>query len=121
MAVKRKSERQRLIEQLDALVSRKVRDRDGWRCVRCGSKNNLGAAHILPKGRYPRLRFEEYNLVTLCWLPCHEGFWHKSPVDALIWLEQKYPGRYHRLQEMAATAAKPDVKALIAAYEDEKE
>lgn len=118
--MKRKSERQRLVERVDDLVSRKVRMRDGYRCQKCGKIELLGAAHVLAKGngRYARLRFEEYNLMTLCWFPCHD-WWHKNPHDARAWFDAKWPGRYEKLQEMAACAPKVDLKLLLTVLQAE--
>lgn len=45
--------------------------RDGFRCVHCGSTNELEADHIKPKYLYPELRFDVANGRTLCF-PCHK-------------------------------------------------
>jgi hypothetical protein len=105
-------ERSRKNAELDGLVKRLVLARDGNACVRCGKKILLQAAHILPKGRYPRLRFETLNILTLC--VYDHLFWaHKNPIEFTQWLEEKYPGRIQTLQEMAATARKVDMKELL--------
>lgn len=45
-----------------------VFERDGGRCIFCGSAHGLQAAHIVPRSRGGMGRKE--NLVTLCWR-CH--------------------------------------------------
>ena len=45
--------------------------RDFYRCVRCKSLNDLTAHHIKPWGKYPQLRFEVNNGITLC-RSCHD-------------------------------------------------
>jgi hypothetical protein len=40
--------------------------RDGFMCVRCGSKGKLHAHHIKPWATYPDLRFDVSNGITLC-------------------------------------------------------
>lgn len=44
--------------------------RDGWRCVKCGSKYRLEVDHIDPVRDAPASAFELDNLQTLCG-PCH--------------------------------------------------
>lgn len=110
--MKRKSERRRLMQQIDLLVRDRVFARDGWQCVKCGSVKNLQAAHIMPKGRYQRLRFEECNILTLC-LGCHIFGAHRDPVGFIDWLEQKYPGKIQTLKEMAAMSRRVDMKELL--------
>lgn len=48
----------------------KVLQRDGNRCVLCGSDTDLEADHIKPWALYPDLRFDPDNGRTLC-RPCH--------------------------------------------------
>ena len=50
-------------------VITKAAVRDDFRCLRCG-RPGQDVAHILPKGRYPELKFTLQNLVTLC-RKCH--------------------------------------------------
>jgi 5-methylcytosine-specific restriction endonuclease McrA len=40
--------------------------RDGWRCVKCGSRVRLEVDHILPVRDRPDLAFELSNVQTLC-------------------------------------------------------
>lgn len=44
--------------------------RDDYKCVFCGSKENLEADHIKPKSVFPHLKYEVSNGRTLCG-PCH--------------------------------------------------
>ena len=51
------------------LVRRRVKDRDGWRCRKCGRAGRLEVDHIIPVkagGDW----WAEANLQTLC-RPCH--------------------------------------------------
>lgn len=49
-----------------------VKDRDGWRCVECGSTEGLHAHHVKSWRYHPDLRYEVSNGKTLC-EPCHEA------------------------------------------------
>lgn len=53
-----------------ATWGRKVRKRDGHKCVRCGSRYKLQAHHKQSFAEYPELRYEIENGETLC-LVCH--------------------------------------------------
>lgn len=47
-----------------------VFERDGYKCVKCGSKGYLEADHIKPFAYFPELRFDINNGRTLC-RKCH--------------------------------------------------
>lgn len=54
----------------------------GERCEICGARNQrLGLFHILPKGRYPRIRFYKENILIAGWFCCHFP-WHHSYYEA---------------------------------------
>ena len=46
--------------------SRKVKDRDGYMCVICHSRDHLVAHHIIYRSLYPKLRLHINNGITLC-------------------------------------------------------
>ncbi len=48
----------------------RVKARDGYMCVWCGSKEELQADHIKSFNHFPELRFDIDNGRTLCF-PCH--------------------------------------------------
>lgn len=48
-----------------------VRDRDGNACAECGKTGKLHAHHVKPWKKYPELRFDVGNGVTLCPV-CHQ-------------------------------------------------
>lgn len=52
--------------------TKQVKDRDGWKCQKCGSTDRLHAHHIKRWCDYPELRYEVSNGITLCH-PCHEA------------------------------------------------
>ena len=53
-----------------------VRERDGWKCVKCESTERIQAHHIYSFIKYPNLRFELANGLTLC-AKCHREL-HKK-------------------------------------------
>lgn len=48
-----------------------VFERDNYKCIWCGSTENLNADHILPYSLFPELRYEITNGRTLC-EDCHK-------------------------------------------------
>lgn len=63
-----------------------VKDRDGWKCTKCGATDRLHAHHIKRWRDYPELRYDVSNGVTLCH-ECHEeahgrGFKFRWPTKA---------------------------------------
>lgn len=57
----------------------------------CGG--GLQDNHILPKSHYPSLRYDILNHVALCYRH-HIYWWHKSPLEAIEWLQETFPHRY---------------------------
>lgn len=53
-----------------------VLERDGMKCVKCGSTDHLEAHHIKPFAEYPDLRLDLDNGITLC-RACHRAL-HKK-------------------------------------------
>lgn len=78
------SARKPLTKALDRLTKDVMLVQRGNRCLRCGSQP-VQAAHIMPKGQYPHLRWRPDNVIPLCWR-CHMTFWHKNPVEAGFWI-----------------------------------
>jgi hypothetical protein len=74
-------------DRLRELWSEVVRTRDGFKCQRCGRTKEEGfqidAAHILPVGSYPNLKFVVANGISMCTIPCHR------------WFDQNRGGRNH--------------------------
>lgn len=56
----------------DAILRKRVRKRDGYKCVLCGSRKKLQVHHIFPYATYIAWRRDENNLCTVCSL-CHKN------------------------------------------------
>lgn len=72
---RKENPRTKLIEEIDDLLLEIIKYERGERCEICGGSYNLGLFHILPKGRYPRIRFYKQNLLIAGWYCCH-FLWH---------------------------------------------
>jgi hypothetical protein len=115
--------------ELDHLVGNYIKARAEWCCERCGkywppgvkceTMNRLTSAHVKTKGRYGLIRFEPDNLMALCWLPCHDSWWHKDPADAMRWFNAKWPGRLERIEIAARCAPKLDLNLLLQIWRKE--
>ena len=92
----KKPSRKFWIKKLDDLARKVIKARDKV-CVRCGKILNLQVAHIFPKGKYTRLRWDSDNLLLLCY-GCHFHFAHKNPLMFSEWFREKYPDRYKILK-----------------------
>ena len=91
-----------------------AKTRDNYTCQYCGKKaegSNLHGSHILPEGSYPLMSAEPANIIALC-AEHHLGgisprlnrqfeSWHSHPILFAKWFEEKWPGRYQELREMA--------------------
>jgi hypothetical protein len=117
---KRKTSARKLKQEIDLLIKAVVLKRDNYRCVASGeagvkcneAERGLQAAHILPKGKYPRLRFNTDNVLSMCFY--HHLIWaHKDPLDFARFIREAYPGREEKLRILAQTAAKVDLKELL--------
>lgn len=77
-------------KKLYELLQKLVRVRDGERCLKCGKTERLQLSHIYPKGRYKLMEFLSKNVKILC-VGCHLYWWHKNPIEAHEWLQEKLP------------------------------
>ena len=60
-----KSAKRAVNQAVDLLIKEQMLEKYGAKCLRCGKTKGLAASHILPKGKYPRMRFELLNLIPL--------------------------------------------------------
>lgn len=118
--IRRKSPARKLMQQLDLLVKAYVHARDYYQCLKCGKTEYLQAAHIRPKGRFQRLRFDPLNILTLC-RGCHLFWAHKDPAAFVRWIEREYPGRLDQLEVCAAVARKADLQELLIYWTEQNE
>lgn len=76
------TEKEILFVKLDNLARIKCKERDGWRCRRCGATWNLEWSHIMVR-KYLNTRWDLKNCFTLC-DKCHE-WWHANPIESAEW------------------------------------
>jgi ribosomal protein L37AE/L43A len=115
--IRRKSPHCQMCQELDLFVREKVFERDGWKCVKCGKSKVSGisvlqVAHVYPKGKYQRLRFEIDNLLSLCYA-CHMIWLHRNPMEFSSWFRANYPERARKLEFLKDAAAKVNVKEAL--------
>ena len=78
----KKSRRSCLIAQIDAIISKRIRERDGNRCRRCG-RERVFAHHIFTKTRLAT-RWVPKNLISLCF-HCHQWA-HAAGEEFRAWI-----------------------------------
>lgn len=91
----------KLKKELETLVKKYVKQRDGYICQKCDLKVeglNAHGSHVIPVSRSQYLRFDPLNIKTLCYKD-HIGWWHKNPLEASAWFKEKFPDRYEYLQK----------------------
>ncbi len=91
--LRKKSSRALIIQDIETILRLKLKKERGSICQICGRERcqPVGLFHVLDKGRYPKLRFYEGNLLLAGWFTCHND-WHHNP----------YKSRdiYKRIQEL---------------------
>ena len=64
--------------------SRKVKERDDFKCTECGTTKNLHSHHIIPWKENIEFRFDVNNGITLCGT-CHCKIEPKLPENPVAW------------------------------------
>ena len=73
-------------------VKDRVWERDGQRCIRCGTYRAMPNAHFIPRSK-GGLGVEE-NIVTLCFA-CHEAYDHTIERKTIgVFIEEYLKGKY---------------------------
>lgn len=116
-------------DRLRELWSEVVRTRDGFKCQRCGRTKEQGfqidAAHILPVGSYPNLKFVVANGISLCTIPDHRWFdQHRGGRDHDGESDNWVKGiigidRYAKLLVLAKTFSRPSKTMTAIALREE--
>ena len=98
------------LSKADSDFSRLIRERDKWRCRRCGKQyqpgdRGLHAAHIVGRGN-KELRYDPANCLALCYRD--HLFWaHSNPIEFVEWVKKEIGTKeYERLKRIGATPRK---------------
>lgn len=68
-----------------------VHERDGHRCVRCGTEDGLGTHHLKSWKAHPEARFDVSQIVTVC-RPCHRWIHSKRNKNYEFLSSRRYTG-----------------------------
>lgn len=105
----------------DKAVGDFIKSRDGYECQlrsfngRACVGSERYACHLIPKGRYPVLRYEPDNIVTGC-MGHHMAF-DQAPLEKDEWCRALLGTRYDELRHQAIEHPKrPDRAAVIAEF-----
>lgn len=85
--------RRDLEKQLESLLAKRVKMRDGYQCRQCRYDNAstvppLDAGHIYPKGKFPGGKFLVENIVAQC--RRHNTIHISRPEFMLTWYQNEY-------------------------------
>ena len=99
---KKKTERQKVKDELKTLITNIVKKRDKNTCQWCGKKvegSNCHPSHVIPVSTCGLfLRYDEQNIKILCF-HCHRNRWHLNPTESGVWFRKKFPKRWRYLQK----------------------
>jgi len=107
----------KLKKKADVEFKKFIRTRDK-KCLRCGCLENLQASHSIPVSHGNRLRYDEKNVITLCY-HCHLNWWHKNPIEAGEWFKNKFPENYEYVERVKNETKKFtifELEEIIAKY-----
>jgi 5-methylcytosine-specific restriction endonuclease McrA len=95
----KKTDRQKLIKELDKLSKKLVYLRDDYTCQWCGKRDgsDYQASHVIPVSAGMKMRWDVENMKVLCY-HCHLNIWHKNPLKASEWFNNKFPERARYLE-----------------------
>jgi 5-methylcytosine-specific restriction endonuclease McrA len=88
--------------KLDKLVKEYVKKRDNYTCQKCGKKlsgSNCHGSHVIPVSAGLLWAYDPENIITLCYHD-HINWWHKNPLKATEWFEDKFPKRNLYIKSM---------------------
>ena len=74
-------------------VYRQVAERDGGLCLFCG-RPAVDPAHILPKGRFPELKYDPANIMSTCRECHHITHTPKGRKQAIVLMRELYGYSY---------------------------
>ena len=89
---KKTRQRRKSVKALDDDARQKVFDRDGYRCIRCGTDKFIQWAHVITR-RNRRIKWLPENGMTLC-AGCHKFWWHAHPAESGPWFRDTFPDRW---------------------------
>lgn len=88
--MKPRTDRQRLIEKLDAITRRIVKDRDDGKCQFLSCMEPGTEVHHIFSRRHLSVRWDQDNLILLC-PDCHKyAHSHPEEFQAQLWLEMGF-------------------------------
>jgi hypothetical protein len=100
--------------QLDALARAVVLERDGHRCVRCGSDQWVQWSHVYTR-RILCLRWDPRNSKALC-ASCHR-WWHDNPAESgpwwVDWVGEETADELARIRKQLPQIAFEDVERML--------
>lgn len=126
---KKKTERQKLIDKLDAVMREAIKVRDDYTCQKCGAKATISYrkgkpgyygchwAHIYSRNSH-KLRWDWLNSLVLC-AGCHR-FYHDNPLDGEWWFRVHFAARYDYLEKRRQEPTKHIPQTVLQEWLDER-
>ena len=109
--INKRSDAGKLKQAIDKLFRQILLIERPHKCEWCKKETQVYVCHVLPKGRYPRLRYVELNVLLLCYY-CHMIRWHKNPLEANAFMESRASGSLEELKMLDKTMQRHDTSYL---------
>ena len=119
----KKTNRRKLIEAIDKVCRQICLIRDENTCQKCGcwiEGKNAHMSHVKSKQLYGGIRHDLLNLKMLC-MKDHLYWWHKEPLEAAAWFNEKFPARAEYLESVKNIIVKFTDSQLKELLEERKE
>ena len=111
MIISSRAQERKEIKEKETEWANTIKNRDGWKCVICGTDYHPNAHHIIPR-EHKEYKFDYSNGITLC--TKHHKFSrfisaHNAPFAFFMWLERYRYEQYCLARVRAASLAKEEV------------
>ena len=106
-----------MIGVVDDIFNTLIKYRDNWKCVQCGTTENITAGHVIPKSSGQKIRYDTDNVFAQC-QTCNSNHRYK-PQYYFQWYINKYGiDEYNELVNASKIVFKYSTNDLIRLFNE---